>query len=390
MGSVLSAGGWRENAVARRDLATTVGVFAAAAARYWLSVFPRVAWQLHRLRRAARAIPDPTIRQLALQALDKRSNIEGAAAFAAFVPARSRAAAVRALVGFQATYNLTDTLAEAPCADPAANAQRLHSALLGALEPTPAPVDYLEHNPQSDDGGYLTATRDICRAALDELPSYAAVAATARTAAEKIVAFQTFSVASEHGEAGSEWERLRQFSERHTPAGSDLYWWETAAAAGSSLLVHALLAAAAEPALQASQVGELAGAYFPWAGALHSLLDSVVDEAEDARSGQLSLIGCYPTRTAAVARVRKLADGAARRVRQLRNPEAHTLLLAAMTGSYVHAARAAASGADDERAIAELTDGVMRAVGPFARPVLLVFALRGLANGKGGVDAGAA
>ena len=42
-----------------------------------------------RWQRLAQRIPDPELRRLALAALAKRGNIEGAAAFAAFAPARN-------------------------------------------------------------------------------------------------------------------------------------------------------------------------------------------------------------------------------------------------------------------------------------------------------------
>ena len=58
------------------------------------------------------------LRQLALDALDKRGNIEGAAAFAAFVPLARRAKATRATSAFQAAYNLLDMLGEQPSPDP--------------------------------------------------------------------------------------------------------------------------------------------------------------------------------------------------------------------------------------------------------------------------------
>ena len=91
--------------------------FAAAATSYWLSVFPVVRREIARLRERASAIPDPVLRELALQALEKRGNMEGAAAFATLVPRPRRRAVVRALVAFQAAYNYVDMLAEQPCED---------------------------------------------------------------------------------------------------------------------------------------------------------------------------------------------------------------------------------------------------------------------------------
>jgi hypothetical protein len=88
------------------------GTFLLAALRYWLVVFPRTCIELRRWRRRAAQIGDPALRTAALAALGKRANIEGAAAFAAVMPARRRGKVVRALVAFQAIYNYVDLLAE--------------------------------------------------------------------------------------------------------------------------------------------------------------------------------------------------------------------------------------------------------------------------------------
>ena len=81
--------------------------------------------------------------------------------------------------------------------------------------------------------------------------------------------FQSLSLGS-NGE-------LESWARRQTATDNGLEWWETAAAAGSSLGVHALIAAAASPMLDEQDVAAIEAAYFPWIGALHSLLDSLVD-----------------------------------------------------------------------------------------------------------------
>ena len=174
--------------------------FAAAARRYWLGVFPRVSVERRRRRARALEIPDPLLRATALDAQRKWGNIEGAVAFAAFVPHGRRAAAVRAMSCFQVAYNYLDMLSEQPSADPAANGRRLHSALLVALDPDYAHHDYYEHHPQREDGGYLPEIIDACRAALATLPSYPAVAPAARAAAERIVAFQSCNTGERQGD----------------------------------------------------------------------------------------------------------------------------------------------------------------------------------------------
>jgi tetraprenyl-beta-curcumene synthase len=353
---------WRR--VAER-LALAV-VFAAAALSYWLTVFPRVALALRRMRARGEAIADPRLRELALAALAKRGNIEGAAAFAAFAPWRRRGKVVRALVAFQVAYNYADMLAEQPCADPAGNARRLHEALLVALEPGTPQRDYHADHPQRDDGGYLHELIDTCRGALDGLPSYASVAEPARRAAARIVEFQSLSLHQDR-DALARWARAQE-----TVAGSGLQWWEIAASGGSSMGVHVLIAAAARRAVRPADVAAVEHAYYPWIGSLHSLLDSLVDRDEDADSGQFSLLGCYPSTLQAATRMEWIAAQAARSSRALPRGRHHLVILAGMTGYYLSAPEASASGAQP------IASAVLQAIGPLVGPTLLIFRTRRL------------
>ena len=116
-------------------------------------------------------------------------------------------------------------------------------------------------------------------------------------------------------------------------------------------------------------------AYFPCIGALHSLLDSLVDEDEDAATGQLRLLDCYPSRRQATAALRQLTARALAAARELPSGADHALLVTAMACSYLAAPEASSSAVDDA------ARQVRASLGPLARPMLLVFKLRRLAGG---------
>jgi tetraprenyl-beta-curcumene synthase len=341
--------------------------FVCAALRYWLVVFPLVAAELRGWRRLAARIGDPVLRSAAFEALGKRANIDGAAAFAAVLPGRRRREVIRALVAFQAIYNYVDLLAEQSRSEPTLDARRLHEALLVALEPGAAHRDYYAFHTQHEDGGYLSEMVDACRSALCALPGSAAVAAPARRSAARIVAFQSLSL--------GQCQELERRAGRQPLADSGLTWWETAAAAGSSLAVHALIAAAATPSLRDVDVEAIEAAYFPWIGALHSLLDSAVDEAEDAATGQLSLVGCYCSASAAAIRMRWLALRALQAANALPRGRRHAVLVVAMACSYLSAPEA--SGPDS----LALDQALRGTLGVIAGPALLVFKMRRLVSG---------
>jgi tetraprenyl-beta-curcumene synthase len=340
--------------------------FAGAARRYWLGVFPRVCAERRRREARAQQIPDPLLQRVVLDALRKWGNIEGATAFAAFVPARRRAAAARAMGCFQAAYNYLDMLTELPNTDPAVNGQLLHHALLVALDPEAQHLDYYEHHHLHDDGGYLAETVDECRAALAQLPSYAAVAPAARRAAERIVAFQSCNT----GEVQGDYLALERWARTATPVGSGLRWWETAASGGSSLGIYALIAAAAQPRVQPAEIAAIEEAYFPWIGALHSLLDNLVDIAEDYATGQRSLVGCYASSLDAATRMRLLSERALGAAENLPDSRGHVLVLAAMASFYLSTPEASAPAA---RPVAH---AVQEALGEPAQLSMLVFRSR--------------
>jgi tetraprenyl-beta-curcumene synthase len=341
--------------------------FAQAALSYWACVFPRVCLHIARWRRLARRIPDPTLRQLALEALAKRGNIEGAAAFAAFVPRARRGEATLATSAFQSAYNLLDMLGEQPSDDPVRDGRRLHEGLVYALDPAATRLDWYEHHPQREDGGYLDVLLRECRDAFAALPSHVLTGPPARAAAARIVAFQSLNLSESQGEHTG----LEQWAREATPAGSELQWWETAAAAGSSLGVHALIAAAAEPRLGAAEVTALERAYFPWIGGLHSLLDNLIDKHEDEAAGHRSLVEYYGPQRAA-QRMRWLAEQALRVARDLPHERRHIVILAAMIGNYLSTPEA------HSPELKPVSDSVLGTVGALEKPTMLVFKLRRL------------
>jgi tetraprenyl-beta-curcumene synthase len=345
-------------------------VFAGTVMRYLLLVLPRVRSELDHWRSRAAEIPDPVLRHHAQASLRKRGNIEGAALFATLPPAAHRRRTVRALVAFQTAYNYLDALSELPSENPLANGDQLHQALLTALHPGAAHLDYYAHNPAGEDGGYLTGILDACREAITGLPSFGAVAPTARAAAGRIVDFQTLNLSETQGGH----EGLERWASELTPGGSGIEWWETAAAAGSSLAVHALIAAAADSQLDCWDAGEIDRAYFPWAGALHSLLDSLVDRQEDHERGQRSLLDYYPSQPDTAVALDALAYRARTATDCLADRHAHRVVLTAMCSYYLSAPEC--STAEAQR----ITRNLTRALGVPLTVAILMFRTKRLAS----------
>ncbi|HEY2719476.1 MAG TPA: DUF2600 family protein [Solirubrobacteraceae bacterium] len=296
-------------------------------------VLPEVRPERRRWGARVESIPSDRLRRAARTAHAKRGNVEGAALFGVLALRAHRRDAIRALVALQSAYNYLDELAEQPSADPQSNARRLHLALLAAVSPAPTHVDHYAHNREREDGGYLAALIDACRESLLRLPSYRLVAPALAAAATRTVDFQALNLAESQGGQAA----LERWARALTDTGQGIDWWEAAAGAGSSLALHALIATAAAGELDSSTPALVDSAYFPTIGALHSLLDSVVDRDEDREKGQRSLLANYPSPAYAAGRIAMLAREGSAACRALPGSRTHRVILTAMCSYYLSA-----------------------------------------------------
>jgi tetraprenyl-beta-curcumene synthase len=296
-------------------------------------VFPEARREIRGWRARAAQIPDPTLRRLALAAhRAKRGNLEGSVAFATFSQPAARRAAIRAAVSYQTLFDYLDYLSEEPSANPIANGRRLNSALLSAVVPNRPPLDHYElREGGGADGGYLSGLIEACRLALSELPAFNAIAEPARAASARIADYQSLN----HGDGDGRHEGFERWARALNRDSPQLRWWETGAAAGSTLDLLALFAAATDSRLEQTAARTLAAAYFPWVGALHSLLDSLADWVEDEASGERGLIAYYRSAEEAAERLDTIAVQATRHAAALPGGETHVLIVAAMTSFYL-------------------------------------------------------
>ncbi len=114
----------------------------------------------------------------------------------------------------------------------------------------------------------------------------------------------------------------------------------------------------------------LENAYHPWVGALHTLLDSLIDWEEDELAGQSSLLDRYDTIAELAEIMRGLAERSRHAITSLPQANRHAVLLAGMTGLYL-----AASEAHAPRTI-YVSDSVTSVMGDLMGPTLLIMKAR--------------
>jgi tetraprenyl-beta-curcumene synthase len=286
---------------------------------------------VRRWRNRARGIPDASIREDALSALGrKRGQTDGAALFAILPRARCPTL-LKLLVAYQIIWDFLDSVNERGAAVGQANGRQLHVALIDALDPRRSISDYYRHHPWQDDGGYLDTLVAVCRECCAQLPSYERVRALVVGEARRA---QVLAINHELDPRERD-SALEAWSVEEFPAGHEAAWFELSGAASAGLTIFALLALASEPACSDAEIAQTHRTYFPWASVTATMLDSYVDQAEDAASGDHIYLSHYPTPQLAAQRICMLVRRCLQEARSLRNSETHILIAASMVAMYL-------------------------------------------------------
>lgn len=337
----------------------------AAVARELSWSLPTVAREARVWRLVALGIPDAPIRQDALSALaGKRGHTDGAALFTILPRARNKSL-LRLLVAYEIAWDFLDSVNEHAAAEGQANGIQLHRALIDALDPGAPIADHYRHHPWRGDGGYLRALVQICRECCGRLPGYERVRPIA---VEEAVRAQVLGINHELDPARRDAD-LRAWAAREFPDDAEATWFELTGAASASLTIHALLALATEPPEAEGEIEQVRRAYFPWISAATTMLDSYVDQQQDAASGDHSYVAHYPSHELGLLRIRQLLERCLRETRALPDGERHTLITACMAAMYLSkdSARAPAMRAS--------TKCLAAAGGPLTRLLLPVLRL---------------
>lgn len=272
-----------------------------ALAAYVLTVLPGVRRELRRWRKLAAAIPDAGRRRWALDSLEeKRSNVEAVAVFATLAPLRRRRAALRAIVPLQVAIDYRDTLEE-----------------LGGDERAVA-------------ADYLTALETGWVREVEALAGCSAVAPLLRGAAGRCAEGQRRTHAATAGKR----TELQSWAEGLEDSGG-YRWWELAAGASSSVAAHALIAAAADPAIGAEAGAAIDAAYNPSIGALTVFLDDLVDREADRETGEHNYLAYYESPAEAGERLAWIASEASNRIGSLPHASRHRAILAGVGAFYL-------------------------------------------------------
>jgi tetraprenyl-beta-curcumene synthase len=170
--------------------------------------------------------------------------------------------------------------------------------------------------------------------------------------------------------ADAQTDRLTLGERLRVALATGLRWWEAGAAMGSQLAVLALIAAAADPTMGVERATAIECAYFPWIGALSTLLDSVVDQRIDRAENQRSLIDYYSSSEVTAERLRLMAGEARRAIGPLADASNHMMILASMAAFF----HSRSQGSAPE--VSQMTRAVLETVGGWGSAALPFFRMR--------------
>lgn len=304
-------------------------VLAAAAAR-------ELSWGLRAVSRetrgwhaAAQTIPDARLRTDALSSLEgKRGHADGAALFT-ILPRRREPQLLRLLVAYETMIDYLDEVSERHPTQ--TDGVQLHHALEDALDPDAPLRDYYQHHPWRDDGGYLVALVQACRGGCRALPSFERVRPLLRRETRRALVLGM----NHDPDAGRRDATLREWAAIECPDDGEFAWFELSGAASATLLIHALLTLAVDPALDERETAQVYAAYWPWISLATTMLDSYVDQADDACAGHHSYLAHYTDSEAALLRLRETITRSCGVAGALPNGHRHLVIVGCMMALYL-------------------------------------------------------
>jgi uncharacterized protein DUF2600 len=128
---------------------------------------------------------------------------------------------------------------------------------------------------------------------------------------------------------------LRDWVTREYLGVHDVAWFEIAAAAGANLAIYALFTLAAEARCSSERIDDTYRAYFPWTGAVATMLDGFVDQFDDARHGEHCYVAYYQSPDDTTKQICCLVRRCLSETHSLENSERHTLVAASMVAMYL-------------------------------------------------------
>ena len=293
-------------------------------------VLPPVKFELRVWRAQAEGIPSPGLRAQAVSSAElKAFHCAGGGVYGLLAGER-REAAMRFIVAYQTIADYLDNLCDRSTSQDPDDFRLLHTSMLHALTPGAGPDHYYRWRQGQDDRGYLANLVATCQKVLSDLPEYDVIAPHLLELADYYCALQVHK----HIQPAKRVQAMQAWSAEHMVALPDMAWHEFSACSGSTLGIFALVASACRGGCDAKLARDLKNAHFPWVQGLHILLDYLIDQDEDRRTGELNFCACYRDEAEMTARLAHFYRQANASIAGLPHAGFHRLINQGLLGVY--------------------------------------------------------
>src|SRR5690606_5015391 len=299
--------------------------------RVYKYVLPSVDAELAKLKEKAQHIPDPELRQQALNSIrDKKFHCQGGGVYAA-ANLQYHEVLISLIVALQTISDYLDNLCDRSTSLDADDFRMLHQSMLDAINPTAELQHYYAYRTEKDDNGYLHGLVQQCQTQIRKLPAYDKVQPHVHELVSLYCDLQVYKhIAKDQRE-----EKLLSWWRLHQNKYPQLQWNEFAAATGSTLGMFMLFLNATDPELTEQEGQTFKDIYFPHVCALHILLDYLIDQAEDKAGGDLNFCSYYKDEASLVERIAMIVNRAREDVQHLPESGFHRLIIEGLLALYL-------------------------------------------------------
>ncbi|OAH56268.1 MULTISPECIES: tetraprenyl-beta-curcumene synthase family protein [Bacillaceae] len=295
------------------------------------SIYPAVKTEWSKWKGMAERIPDPELRQQALDVYEKKYFHCEAGGIISMLAGEKSVDAIAFIVPYQLICDYLDNLCDQTRSFNPDDFAALHEALHDCFFPGEAKSDYYRFRETKDDGGYLNALVDGCRRIVANTPSFSA----AKPHVLDLSRYYSELQIHKHVREEEREERLIRWFESYKADLPDMTWYEFSACTGSTVGVYCLMSCAMGSAFTPTYAKMVRDCYFPYGQGIHILLDYFIDQEEDQEDGELNFCTYYENESVMMDRFLHFLQQAKKGTESLPHAKFHSFLIEGIVAVYL-------------------------------------------------------
>jgi tetraprenyl-beta-curcumene synthase len=305
--------------------------------KIYKNIFPAVKTEWSKWKVLAEHIPDPELRQQALDVYEKKYFHCEAGGVISMLAGEKSTDAIAFIVPYQLICDYLDNLCDQTTSFNPDDFAALHEALRDCFFPGQTKGNYYRFRETKDDGGYLNALVDGCRRIVANTPSFS----SAKPHVLDLSRYYSELQIHKHVREEEREERLIGWFESYKADLPEMTWYEFSACTGSTVGVYCLMSCAMQPAFTPTYAKMVRDCYFPYGQGIHILLDYFIDQEEDFEDGELNFCTYYENESVMMERFLHFLQKAKEGTDRLPHAKFHSFLIEGIVAVYLSEEKAA-------------------------------------------------